>query len=233
MRVLSIPTTIHGRVLFQDAAAFAPEVLRRAVSTSGALIVAFHGYGESGDDALAAVRSIAGSEAWAIAAPQALHRFYTRDQQKVVGSWMTRQDRELAIADNVGYVDRVIAAVRDTAGNDDAGTPGPVCFIGFSQGASMAYRAALMGSHRPAGIVALGGDIPPEVKTAPANAWPPVLIGAGMRDDWFNGRVDSDLAHLRTLGVAHDVVRFDGGHEWTDEFRDAVSEFLVKLTTGN
>lgn len=217
--ILSIPTTTHGRVLFEDAAVFAL-----------GLIVAFHGYGQNAEDVLEDVRRIPGIERWRVAAVQALHRFYTRDQQKVIGSWMTRQDRELAIADNVGYVDAAVTRAFGLRPRVSEGslTPeaGGLIFLGFSQGASMAYRAALMGSHRASGIIALGGDIPPEVKSAPAVAWPRVLIGAGRRDEWYNARVDSDVAHLTSLGIAHDVVRFDGGHEWTDEFRVAASRFL-------
>ena len=42
---------------------------------------------------------------------QALHRFYTRNDQSVVASWMTREDREHAIADNIEYLNRVDRAV--------------------------------------------------------------------------------------------------------------------------
>ena len=41
---------------------------------------------------------------------QALHPFYTKTE-RIVASWMTRQDRELAIADNIRYVQAVIDAV--------------------------------------------------------------------------------------------------------------------------
>src|ERR671914_443656 len=71
-----------------------------------------------------------------IVSVQALHRFYTR-HNTIVASWMTREDRELAIADNVDYVGRVLddARRRYAAG-------GPLVFEGFSQGRAMAYRAA-------------------------------------------------------------------------------------------
>ena len=42
---------------------------------------------------------------------QAPNRFYDRDDD-VVASWMTKEDRELAIADNVAYVSAVLGAVR-------------------------------------------------------------------------------------------------------------------------
>jgi len=73
---------------------------------------------------------------------QALHRFYSRGHEKVVASWMTRQDREQAIADNLGYVNRVINALLADAPEV------PVIFVGFSQGVAMAYRAAVLGAHR-------------------------------------------------------------------------------------
>jgi predicted esterase len=216
-RVLHIETPTHGRVLY-DATA----------GPSAGLIVAFHGYGQTAEDMLADVRQIPGIGRWRIAAVQALHRFYTRDQQTVVGSWMTREDRELAIADNLEYVAKVI---------DRLEARGPaLVFVGFSQGASMAYRVARLGRHRAAGVIALGGDIPPEARasTAPGDRhgrWPPVLIGAGTRDTWFNQRVDGDVAFLTSAGVPHEIIRFDGAHEWTDEFRTAAGRWLSTLVS--
>jgi predicted esterase len=211
-RVFHVETSIHGRVLCHDGGA-----------ASAGLIVAFHGYGHTAGDMLASVRQIPGIDAWRIAAPEALHRFYTRDQQKVVGSWMTREDRDLAIADNLAYVARAI----DVVGPG----PMPIVFVGFSQGASMAYRAAILGTHRAAGIIALGGDVPPEVRAhaehgGPAARWPAVLIGAGVRDTWFAPRLDGDLAFLTSHAIAHEVVRFDGAHEWTPEFSAAAGRWL-------
>jgi predicted esterase len=49
-----------------------------------------------------------------------------------------------------------------------------------------------------------------------------VLIGAGTRDTWFTEeKWRRDVAWLQGAGVAHEVVTFDGGHEWTGPFRDA------------
>jgi predicted esterase len=199
-------------------------IVETAESAAG-LIVALHGYGQSAADAIADLRVIPGLDRWRIVSPQALHRFYTRDHQKVVASWMTREDRELAIADNVAYVDAAI---------ERAGRGAPLVYAGFSQGASMAYRAARLGRHAAAGILALGGDIPPEIRTQSASAgarpWPAVLIGAGVRDRWYTERLDDDLAFLAARGIAHEVVRFDGGHEWTAEFGAAAARWLNGLS---
>jgi predicted esterase len=211
-RELSIPTTIHGRVLVEDA----------AVASSGRsrpLIVAFHGYGQNAEDLLGDVLAIPGTSAWRVASVQALHRFYTRDHQRVIASWMTRQNRSEAIADNVEYVDRVI----DRLGGGD-----PLVCLGFSQGAAMAYRAAIAGRHPAAGILVLAGDIPPELKADRRDIWPPVLIGVGSRDTWYSPeKVEADVAFLEARGVPHQVVRFEGGHEWTAEFKDAAAAWLA------
>ena len=217
MSVLSVQTSTHGRVLVDEAS-----------GTPAGLLVAFHGYGQRAEDALAPARRIPGIAQWRVAAMQGLHRFYTRNDERVVASWMTREDRELAIGDNIAYVGRAI----DAAWPEPGGPPRLVV-LGFSQGAAMAYRAALLGRHRASGVVALGGDIPPEFKTAEAvQMWPPVLVGAGRTDQWYTQpKVDADEAFLRSKGVAHEIVRFDGGHEWSDAFLNVCGEWLSRLST--
>ncbi len=218
----SVSTHTHGRVLTEDA----------ADSFSGRVLVVFHGYKQNADDAIEAARSIPGvSAAWRVVSVQALHRFYSSGQ-KVVASWMTKQDRDETIEDNVAYVDRV---VREEIDRLPAGSPHPpaIVFMGFSQGASMAYRAAVLGRHPARGVIALAGDIPPELKVVPGGhpqPWPPVLIGVGTKETFFTPeRVAEDAAFLAARGVAHEVYRFDGGHEWTDEFRNAAGRWLAGL----
>ena len=212
----TIQTSIHGRVLVQAA----------SDSHSPRLLVVFHGYAQSAEVALMDVSPIPGvAEQWRVVAIQGLHRFYGKDE-RVVASWMTRQDRDEAVADNVAYVDRVVA-------QEIAQTPRPrVVFLGFSQGASMAYRAALLGQHPAAGVIALAGDIPPEVKDAARRRQPcpPVLIGAGEREHWYTpDKVSADSAFLVAQGVTPEVCRFDGSHEWTDEFRSTAGRWLGTL----
>jgi predicted esterase len=213
VQVLSIPTQIHGRVLVEETADSHP----------AGLLLAFHGYGQGAEEFLQDVLKIPGALRWRVASVQALHRFYAREE-RVVASWMTRQDRAEAIADNIAYVDAVVDALLDGA----AANPTRIVCIGFSQGTAMAYRAALAGKRRAAGVIALAGDIPPEIKSSSAGAaWPRVLIGVGDREAWYTGKkLHDDLAFLTARGVEHQLVRFAGGHEWTDEFRDAAAKWL-------
>jgi predicted esterase len=105
-----------------------------------------------------------------------------------------------------------------------------IVFLGFSQGASMAVRAAVCGRHRVAGLIMMGGDIPSDVRDATSRPFPPTLIGVGSRDQWYAGeRAAADIKLLEDKGVAHHVVRFEGGHEFTPEFRTAIADWIGKL----
>jgi predicted esterase len=157
-------------------------------------------------------------------AVQSLHLFYTK-AGAVVGSWMTRQGRELAIADNVAYVAGVVSQVRE-----EFAAGGPLVYVGFSQGASMAYRAAAHAGHRCQGLIALGGDMPPDVAEDGAAALPPVLAARGQRDEWFTeAKLEQDVERLRARGVAVRRLVFDGGHEWAAPFFDEAGAFLREV----
>ena len=147
MSILLIETPTHGRVIVRQST---------APSRAG-LLVGFHGYAETAEIQIDRLAAVPGADAWTLLSVQALHRFYRGRSEDVVASWMTRQDRDAAIADNVRYVDAAIAAVR-TSGSTD-----PVVYAGFSQGVAMAFRSAVLGRWPCAGVIAVGGEMPPEL----------------------------------------------------------------------
>lgn len=222
IRVLSVETPTHGRVLIRPGL-FSDK--RVPVSFSEVTLVGFHGYAQSAEDMMDVLAAIPGSDERPLISIQALNRFYTRGDQKIVASWMTRQDREEAITDNVAYVDRVLDE-KETGTHFSKKSPG-LFFVGFSQGVAMAYRAALLGKRAAAGIIAVGGDIPPDVKTVTAEKWPRVLIAAGAKDQWYTAdKVSADEAFLKSHGVAYEIYRHDEGHEITAGVREAAARFL-------
>ena len=209
----TIEARTHGRYL----------VRRPSTPPPWPLLVGFHGYAETAGDHLDALQTIPGTEGWLLVAVQALHPFYTRKEQRVVASWMTRDDRELAIADNIDYVGRVLARVRA-----DYKTSHTLVFSGFSQGGAMAYRAAV--NYHAVGVIILAADAPADALTGGRGSLPPVLIGRGTRDEWYTEAKESaDREALARVGAHLDVCVFDGGHEWTDPFRAAATTFLQRL----
>ena len=201
---------MHGRVVIRD------------VGAPRGLLVGFHGYGESAEIQMPRLEAIPGTEQWTLASVQGLHRFYKGRGQEIVASWMTRQDREDAIRDNIDYVDNVVEATRV---KDE-----PVVYIGFSQGVAMAFRAAVKGRVKAAGVVGVGGDVPPEL-LAEAESWfPRVLLTRGARDEWYTAeKMGKDYRALRPRVDDVQTLEYDGGHEWTDAVTRAVGEFLQQI----
>ena len=207
-----ISTPITGRYLVEPA------------PVPGApLLVGFHGYGQRAEELLEDLRRIPGAAAWTLVPVQALHRFYRSKTGEVVGSWMTSQDRERAIEDNIIYIRRVVAELRGRLGD------GKLVFAGFSQGAAMAWRAAAHCGPCD-GLVVLGGDLPQDVAAGSALALPPVLLGRGAQDPFYTGpQLERDIAAMLALGLEAEVVRFEGGHEWGPEFLAATGRFLERI----
>jgi predicted esterase len=207
-----IVTTVHGHYLLE----LPPE--------PAGCLVGFHGYGENAERHLAELRRIPGAAGWALCAVQALHPFYNRHGE-VIASWMTRFNREQAIADNVAFVASVVAEVRREL------PPGAcLVYLGFSQGAAMAYRAAAGGGQPCAGVIVLGGDLPPELAERDLAGFPPVLLGRGSSEEWYDAaKMEHDVELLRTKGIDIHPLIFDGGHEWTDHFRAAAGRFLLDI----
>ncbi len=213
MQEKSIAATVHGRYLLETGAA--PDGRK--------LLVGFHGYGENAEGHLGNLLKIPAASDWLVCSVQSLHLFYNAKTGDVVGSWMTKLGRERMIADNIRYVAAVVAEI-------SRGGMGPIerlVFAGFSQGVAMAYRAAAHCGFPCDGVIALAGDVPPEIADQKDLRLPPVLLGRGSRDTWYTEeKMASDIAVLQAKSKRLETCVFEGGHEWSQEFWDRCDRFL-------
>ena len=207
-----VATTTHGRYLVDAPAGAGPFPV----------LYGFHGYGESAAAQLPHLARLDPAHAWLRVSVQGLHRFYTRANQ-VVASWMTREDRLEAIADNAAYA----AAVQQAVARDYPVGPDHVV-VGFSQGAAQAYRAAARSAGACRGVIALAATCRPTSSTgsraAAAGADRPRPIRRVVHGGQAAGR-SRGVARRRRRG---DGVEFDGGHEWADAFIVAASAWLAQ-----
>jgi len=209
-RAIAIGT--HGRYLVTPPAAPGP----------AAMLVGFHGYAEPAEAQLERLRAIPGADRWLIVSVQGLHQFYRRRSNEVIASWMTRQNRELAIADNAAYV----AAVMDSVSAEWPVLP-TIVVAGFSQGVAMTFRVAARLPASVAGAIAVGGDVPPELDRPALKRIPAVLLCRGTGDEWYShATLAGDVERLRGAGVDVRPLEFTGGHEWSEEVAQAASLFL-------
>ena len=213
----SIAVTTHGYYLEEPAAA----------SPAAGSLIGFHGYGETAEASLGALGRIPGAEAWHRFAIQGLHLFYRQSTGEVVGSWMTRFERERTIRDNIAFTGSVLKELEGRPASS-----GPRVLAGFSQGVAMTYRTAAFAGHRVDGLILLAGDVPPDLEEADLQRLPPLLIGRGEKDKWYDeAKLEGDLKRLRGAGARVEVCRFAGGHEWGEAFLEAAGEFLAGLAS--
>jgi predicted esterase len=209
-----VGTRVHGRVL-----------VKASPATPAGVLLGFHGYLESADTQLARLERMPGAEAWTLVSVQALNRMYRGRSRETVAGWMTRQDREEAIEDNIEYVNRVVADLGILPGDATV-----VC-AGFSQGGAMAFRAGVRGAFGAAGIICVGADVPPELIADPAAAFPPVLFVRGARDEWLTpDTFELGVTSLRARGADVQALVVDAAHEWTESASLAAGEFLTRIT---
>lgn len=207
-----IATMAHGRYVVVPPANHGP----------APMLVGFHGYAELAEHHADRLRAIPGADRWLIVSIQGLNRFYQRRTNEVVAGWMTRQNRELAIADNLAYV----ASVLDAASREWP-TTYTIVFTGFSQGVAMMFRAAAASARPVAGVIAVGGDVPPELDAPALRRVRTALVCHGLRDEWYTAEIFAkDLHRLRGAGVDVRPLDFGGGHEWSDEVVRAAADFL-------
>ncbi|MBX2983986.1 MAG: hypothetical protein KF843_15020 [Flavobacteriales bacterium] len=172
--------------------------------------IALHGYGQL---ARFFLRPFVGLESGKfIAAPEGLSRYYTDAEHSRVGAtWMTREDRDHEIADQIGYLDRLVEHLRSLC------PPGiPVSVLGFSQGVATACRWAMKGRTPFEQIVLWGGSLPPELAaTELRRRWSDstVLLVHGMQDKVVTAAaLAGNEAKLRESGLGFRTVEFEGGH---------------------
>jgi predicted esterase len=209
-----IQARTHGRYLVDRPAGDQPQPL----------LVGFHGYAENAERMLQELTAVRGDRLWTIVSIQALNRFYSK-ASTVVANWMTREDRDHAIADNLAYVRSVLDDVRRQVAASDL-----VVYAGFSQGVAMAYRAAaFVDTPRAGAAILLAGDIPPDV-VPHLRRLPPLLIGRGTTDHWYtDAKASLDGEHFEAAGVSPETYVFDGGHVWDSGFVARAGGFLDRI----
>jgi predicted esterase len=210
IRTLNLATRIHGRVLIRETA------------DPVAVVAGFHGYMENADIQMARLEALPDTGRATLVSVQGLNRFYRGRGQEVVAGWMTRQDRNAMIADNIEYIDRAL----------DASAPAdvPLFTLGFSQGVAMAFRAALRGRRRADGVIAVGGDVPPELLEDATLAFPAVLLARGEHDDWYTSeKIEADTVALRARHTRLETLVYPGAHDWTAEVSAAAARFIKRF----
>jgi len=174
-----------------------------------ALWIVLHGYGQLARFFLNKFEGLAKDAL--IVAPEGLSRFYLDDvHQRVGATWMTREDREHDIQDQVYYLDALVDTLQE--GHMDR----PVHVLGFSQGVATACRWSLLGRTHLAQLVLWAGSLPPEPTAEQLQArWKHLRIDMVLgTQDPFAGEsaLQANRDRLSAAKLEYRVHRFEGGH---------------------
>lgn len=144
---------------------------------SPALMIASHGYGQSCKGFIKHFKSFRDKNIITVA-PQGMNQFYWKNGRPGF-SWMTSYMREYTMRDNLVYITQLYELMKDEYNIDEE----KVFLLGFSQGVAMAFRFSSTGHVHPRGVIACGGDLPPDVHENLDSITPyPALVIHGTRD---------------------------------------------------
>ncbi len=180
-------------------------------ATATSIWIVLHGYGHL---ARYFLRKFDGLEdGRLIIAPEGLSRFYLDEGHTRVGaSWMTREDRQNEIADQITYLDHLCEHLR--SGNL-SGVPFGV--LGFSQGVATACRWAVQGRTTVPRLILWGGTLPPDLGAATLATrlgTSRIDIAHGENDELVNpaARVQEE-SRWREAGLPFTVHAHPGAHD--------------------
>lgn len=158
-----------------------------------------------------------------IVVPEALSRFYLDTRpghsaaSKVGALWLTREDREVEIADIVGYLDTLYERILgQLASHGVERAQIRVHALGFSQGGPAVSRWAAHGSAVVDQLVPWAHAIPQDVNLRALGERRPGLsidVVYGTRDRFVGeDAIEEQRAALQSSGVPYRMRSFSGGH---------------------
>jgi predicted esterase len=174
------------------------------------LLIVLHGWGQVARHFIKVFEPLT-EKGILVAAPQAAHQFYTQMEDHRVGfSWLTRYQRDQSVSDFVAYMEQFYKMLQEKFEVDSQ----RVFILGFSQGVSMAYRTWAHSSLPLQGLIACGGDLPPDIQEQLDSLRPiQVLLVHGRRDENVSPEEATQAReHLAAAGLRPELFEFEGGH---------------------
>jgi predicted esterase len=198
-------------------------------TTPRPLLLALHGYGASKRQMMRDGRAMA-PDGWAVAALQGFHQHIRYPPElgqplKFGFGWLTNFKSEESVALHHKFVLDVIANLVEEGVAD----PKRLFLLGFSQTCALNFRFAFTHAEVLRGVVGLCGGLPGDWNTSEIYQLTDaaVLYLHGARDEFYPpARVAGFGAQLRSRARDVETRALDAAHDFTDEMRAAVREWL-------
>lgn len=177
------------------------------ISTAHTLLYVLHGYGQLAEYFIRKFTNL--GEGYFVVAPEGMHRFYLNGTTGRVGaSWMTKEAREVDIADNIHWLNELDRRIDDKNNNLRK------VILGFSQGGATAARWYYKGDTRADQLIMWASVFPPDLNleqeiNVKENTGTFVV---GTKDPYFSGDDRHEaLVFFEQQGFT--TISFDGAHD--------------------
>lgn len=186
------------------------------------LWIFFHGYGQSAYHFMLHFKDF-NPENSLIIAPEGLSKFYLKGLDGRVGaSWMTKENRENEIADQLQFVDQLLTKI-------DPNGELKINLFGFSQGAAVACRWYQYSSRKVENLVIWGAGLPIETDAKMALKYEGcnTTFVLGNEDEFIKEeRLKQFYQSLEEHRFRHNVIHYKGAHKIEKEGLEAVKNLL-------
>jgi predicted esterase len=167
-----------------------------------------HGYAQLASEFINEFNIIA-NENRLVVAPEGLHRFYHKGgADRVVASWMTKEDREDDIRDYISWLDMAAADILLSCRADVK-----VTVLGFSQGAATVTRWITAGMTHIDHLILWCGFFPPDIREDFSIADTQLTVVTASEDRFITEEeTQRQLTNIKARHATYKHIRFEGHH---------------------
>lgn len=173
------------------------------------IIIVLHGYGQLAKYFIRKFSSLS-IEDTLIVAPEGMHRFYLKGSSGRVGaSWMTKEDRQSDIEDNIAWLDALYAELKQQYAFENS------IILGFSQGGATAARWYKHSKYKHHSLLIWASVFPPDMKSEkelPSTKEENNFFFLGTNDIYFNKEQQVEVID-EFKEKKFEIVTYSGGHD--------------------
>ncbi len=172
--------------------------------------IVLHGYGMLPEYFIKKFECISNKET-VIIAPEALNKFYLKDNYSRVGSsWMTKVERHDDIQDNINFLNSIYSSLK--LGQLDF----KLNVLGFSQGGPTATRWVINNKFKLNSLILWGCNLPKDcLDDGVKSRWNDFRLKyvIGKNDEYIDEeKISYEKEKIKNYGLVYDFHLFEGGH---------------------
>jgi predicted esterase len=187
----------------------APKTFRYWISgdfeEANTLLVVLHGYGQLSEFFIRKFKEL--PENYLVVAPEGMHRFYLNGTSGRVGaSWMTKEDRESDIQDNIHWLSQLFKEINQKKKFEKS------IILGFSQGGATAARWFYSQKVPFDQLILWASVFPPDLEKPEINSNSNNYFVIGKDDEYYNSDAQkTEIDFYKNNGFQ--TLTFEGKHE--------------------